>query len=69
MRAEIENKIFMPKHSLLFGLPEEEEFETNFFKSQGESHEESRIDRQKSIAKSENRQYTEGAANNLFDTK
>jgi hypothetical protein len=69
VRAEMENKIFMPKHSLLFGLPEEEEYETNFFKSQRESHEESKIDRQKSIAKSEKRQFTEAAANNLFDTK
>jgi hypothetical protein len=69
VRAEMENKIFMPKHSLLFGLPEEEEYETNFFKSQRESHEESKIDRQKSIAKSEKRQFTEAAANNLFDIK
>lgn len=59
----------MPKHSLLFGLPEEEEFETNFFKSHGESHEETKLERQKSIAKSEKRQFTEAAANNLFDTK
>jgi hypothetical protein len=58
VRAEMENKIFMPKNSLLFGLPEEEEFETNFFKPQGEYYEESKIDRQKSIAKSEKRQFT-----------
>ncbi len=40
----MENKIFMPKHSLLFGLREDEDFETNMFKSQ-QSNEESIIGR------------------------
>lgn len=44
VRAEMENKIFMPKHSLLFGLREDEDFETNMFKSQ-QSNEESIIGR------------------------